>query len=94
MTGTRVPRNHSQPVSRLDVRWRRVTTSQEIPNSVRPASVQAVATLMRRTGHKRLVMAGGCALNSVANGRMISEGYVDQAYFQPAASESSRIMGS
>ncbi|MBN1654970.1 MAG: carbamoyltransferase [Deltaproteobacteria bacterium] len=66
------------------------------------ASVQAryeevfldmVAALVKKTGRRDIVMAGGCALNSVANGRMISEGYVDNAYFQPAASDDGTAIG-
>jgi carbamoyltransferase len=66
------------------------------------ASVQAryeevfldmIAALVKKTGQRNIVMAGGCALNSVANGRMITEGYVDNAYFQPAASDDGTAMG-
>jgi carbamoyltransferase len=49
--------------------------------------------LVRRTKLRDIVLAGGCALNSVANGRMISEGYVDRAYFQPAASDDGTALG-
>ena len=38
-------------------------------------------------------MAGGCALNSVANGRMITENLVEQAYFQPAAGDAGTSLG-
>jgi carbamoyltransferase len=40
-----------------------------------------------------VVMAGGCILNSVANGRMITEGLVDKAYFHPAASDDGTAAG-
>ena len=52
-----------------------------------------VAAIVKKTGRRDIVMAGGCALNSVANGRMITEGYVDRAYFQPAASDDGTAMG-
>ncbi len=52
-----------------------------------------VAALVRKTKLRDIVMAGGCALNSVANGRMITEGYVDRAYFQPAASDDGTAVG-
>lgn len=52
-----------------------------------------VSALVRKTGLRDIVMAGGCALNSVANGRMITEGYVDRAYFQPAASDDGTAIG-
>ncbi|MCL2449472.1 MAG: carbamoyltransferase, partial [Polyangiaceae bacterium] len=49
----------------------------------------AVAT----TGTRNVVMGGGCVLNSVANGRMITEGFVDRAYFHPAASDDGTAAG-
>jgi len=45
------------------------------------------------TGIRDVVMAGGCVLNSVANGRMITEGVVDRAYFHPAASDDGTAAG-
>jgi carbamoyltransferase len=44
-------------------------------------------------GIRDVVMAGGCVLNSVANGRMITEGAVDRAYFHPAASDDGTAAG-
>jgi carbamoyltransferase len=55
--------------------------------------LDVVSGLVGKTGLRDIVMAGGCALNSVANGRMITEGYVDRAYFQPAASDDGTAIG-
>lgn len=55
--------------------------------------LELVRDLVARTGERDVVMAGGCALNSVANGRMVSEGYVDRAYFHPAAGDDGTAMG-
>jgi len=44
-------------------------------------------------GSRDVAMAGGCVLNSVANGRMITEGFVDRAYFHPAASDDGTAAG-
>lgn len=52
-----------------------------------------VHALMKKSDDRNIVMAGGCALNSVANGRMLREGYVDRAYFQPAASDDGTALG-
>lgn len=49
----------------------------------------AVSTI----GYRDVAMAGGCTLNSVANGRMITEGLVDRAYFHPAASDDGTAAG-
>jgi len=55
--------------------------------------LDTVMSLVQRTGIRNIVMAGGCALNSVANGRMMTEGYADAAYFQPAAADDGTAAG-
>jgi carbamoyltransferase len=47
----------------------------------------------RLTGSKNLVMAGGVALNSVANGRVMREGPFDNVFVQPAAGDSGGAIG-
>jgi carbamoyltransferase len=46
-----------------------------------------------RSGSKNLVMAGGVALNSVANGRIIRETPFENVYIQPAAGDSGGALG-
>jgi len=66
------------------------------------ASIQAVAEevilraarhLHRRTGMKNLVLAGGVALNCVANGRILREGPFDDIWIQPAAGDAGGALG-
>jgi len=66
------------------------------------ASVQAVTEdamlkmaryAYRETGSKNLVMAGGVALNSVANGRIVRETPFENVYIQPAAGDSGSALG-
>jgi len=45
------------------------------------------------TGAKNLVMAGGVALNCVANGRVLCEGPFDQVWIQPAAGDAGGALG-
>ncbi len=47
----------------------------------------------RQTGSKNLVMAGGVALNSVANGRIMREGPFENVFIQPAAGDSGGALG-
>lgn len=47
----------------------------------------------RETGCKNLVMAGGVALNSVANGRILRETPFENMYIQPAAGDSGGALG-
>ena len=66
------------------------------------ASIQTVTEEMmlkmahyayERTGLKRLCMAGGVALNSVANGRILRETPFEDVYIQPAAGDSGGALG-
>ena len=45
------------------------------------------------TGSRNLVMAGGVALNCVANGRVLREGPFDEVWIQPAAGDAGGALG-
>jgi carbamoyltransferase len=47
----------------------------------------------RKSGSKRLCMAGGVALNSKANGRVLNETPFEQLFIQPAAGDSGGALG-
>jgi carbamoyltransferase len=47
----------------------------------------------QQTGSRNLVMAGGVALNSVANGRVMNEGPFENVFIQPAAGDSGGAIG-
>jgi carbamoyltransferase len=66
------------------------------------ASIQAVTeeVLLRigrhvraHTGMRQLVLAGGVALNCVANGRLLREGEFDDLWIQPAAGDAGGALG-
>jgi carbamoyltransferase len=66
------------------------------------ASIQAVTEdvvlrlgedLHRRTGLRHLVLAGGVALNCVANGRLLREGPFEDIWIQPAAGDAGGSLG-
>jgi carbamoyltransferase len=46
-----------------------------------------------RTGQRNLVLAGGVALNCVANGRLLREGPFDEIWIQPAAGDAGGALG-
>jgi carbamoyltransferase len=58
---------------------------------------QAMMTLARaavaQTGCRNLCLAGGVALNSKANGKILSSGMVDRIFVQPAASDDGVCLG-
>ena len=49
--------------------------------------------LYDRTGLPNLCLAGGVALNSVANGRIAREGHFERVFIQPAAGDSGGALG-
>ena len=66
------------------------------------ASVQAVTEeivlrmgrhVHRETGQSKLCLAGGVALNCVANGRLLREGPFDELWIQPAAGDAGGALG-
>jgi carbamoyltransferase len=66
------------------------------------ASVQAVTeecvlrlarTAVRETGLRELCLAGGVALNCVANGKLLRSGIVDSLWVQPAAGDAGGALG-
>jgi carbamoyltransferase len=50
-------------------------------------------TLHKETGEKNLCLAGGVALNCVANGRLLREGPYDNIWIQPAAGDAGGALG-
>lgn len=52
-----------------------------------------VRALHRETGEKNLCMAGGVALNCVANGRILREGPFENIWIQPAAGDAGGALG-
>ena len=55
--------------------------------------LKAANHLYRETGLKRLCMAGGVALNCVANGRILRETPFEELFVQPAASDAGGAVG-
>jgi len=66
------------------------------------ASIQAVLdeavlrltrSLAKRTGSRNLCLAGGVALNCVANGKVLRDGHFDNIWIQPAAGDAGGAVG-
>jgi carbamoyltransferase len=66
------------------------------------ASIQALTedvvlklahSIARETGEKNLCLAGGVALNCVANGKLLRKKYYDRLWLQPAAGDAGGALG-
>ncbi|MGA8761913.1 MAG: carbamoyltransferase N-terminal domain-containing protein, partial [Candidatus Sulfotelmatobacter sp.] len=55
--------------------------------------LQLVCTARKLTGCKYLVLAGGVALNCVANGKVLKAGIFDDLWIQPAAGDAGGAVG-
>ena len=66
------------------------TSLQELTEEVLARKLER---LRERTGATAFCIAGGVALNSKANGRMVESGVVDRLWVQPAANDAGAALG-
>ncbi|MCI0390239.1 MAG: carbamoyltransferase [Acidobacteria bacterium] len=80
-----------EPESKLTQREMDLARSiQEITEEV---VLKMTRFIQRETGMKRLCLAGGVALNCVANGLVLREGLFDDIWIQPAAGDAGGAVG-
>ena len=69
----------------------------ELAASVQSVTEEVVIKLAKsvrqETGQKNLCLAGGVALNCVANGKLLKQGIFDQIWIQPAAGDAGGAIG-
>ena len=80
-----------RPESQLEQRHMDLAAS--IQNVTEEAMLRMSREAYRRTGLKNLVLAGGVALNCVANGRILREGPFENVWIQPAAGDAGGALG-
>jgi carbamoyltransferase len=96
MTNERFARLFGHPVRPLDgapmeqFHWDMAASIQKVTEEIVLAMVR---DLHRRTGLPNLCMAGGVALNCVANGRIVREGPFENLWVQPAAGDAGGALG-
>jgi carbamoyltransferase len=82
---------HRLPETDIDARHKNLAFA------VQDMCEQAMLTLARaavaKTGCRNLCLAGGVALNSKANGKILASGIVDRIFVQPAASDDGVCLG-
>jgi carbamoyltransferase len=80
-----------EPESRITRR------EMDLAASIQVVTEEAILALCRHarelTGERHLVLAGGVALNCVANGRLLREGPFDGIWIQPAAGDAGGALG-
>ncbi|MDJ0786645.1 MAG: carbamoyltransferase [Myxococcota bacterium] len=73
-----------------DFHWDVAASVQKVTEEI---MLRIVRDLHARTGMKNLCMAGGVALNCVANGRIVREGPFENLWVQPAAGDAGGALG-
>jgi len=63
---------------------------QEVTEEV---MLRLARTAQERTGESKLCLAGGVALNCVANGKIVDSGIFDEVWIQPAAGDAGGALG-
>src|SRR5690606_8810258 len=80
-----------RPEERLEQRH------MDLAASIQAATEEAVLrlgrALARETGQRRLCLAGGVALNCVANGKLLRDGAFEEIWVQPAAGDAGGALG-
>ncbi len=70
---------------------------KDLAASVQQATEDAIFALVREgirlTGSRRLCLAGGVAMNSKANGKLLASGLIDDIFIQPAATDDGTAIG-
>jgi len=82
------PRKPESPVTQ-----REKDLARSIQAVIEEVLLRLARTLHEETGNTKLCMAGGVALNCVANGRLRSEGPFDGIWVQPAAGDAGGAIG-
>ena len=83
------PRPPETPIRELDMDL--AASIQQVTEEI---VLRASRHVHERTGLKHLCLAGGVALNCVANGRVLREGPFDDIWIQPAAGDAGGALGS
>jgi len=80
-----------EPESDIDARHKNIAYS--VQDACEKAMMNVVHMAIEKTRCRNLCLAGGVALNSKANGKILASGLVDQMFVQPAASDDGVALG-
>ena len=95
MTGERFASLFDGPARRPEspITRREMELAASVQKVTEEIMLKTARHLRAITGEKNLVMAGGVALNCVANGKLVAEGIFDQVWIQPAAGDAGGSLG-
>ena len=76
-----------------EITQREMDIAASIQKVTEEIMLRCARTVHQKTGMTHLVMAGGVALNCVANGRILREGPFEDVWIQPAAGDAGGALG-
>ena len=82
------PRKPGSPISQRDM-----DLARSVQEVVEEVMLRMVRHVREQTGERYLCLAGGVALNCVANGRILRSGMFDDIWIQPAAGDAGGALG-
>ncbi|MFM7620124.1 MAG: carbamoyltransferase [Alphaproteobacteria bacterium] len=84
----RSPRNSEAQLTQFEM-----DLARSIQDVTEEVVIKLARTAQKLTGSKNLVMAGGVALNCVANGKLLQEKIFDNIWVQPASGDAGGALG-
>ncbi len=83
------PRNPEEPITQfyMDIAASIQSVTEEVV-------IKIATNLQKQTGQDKLCLAGGVALNCVANGKLLDQSGFDHIWIQPASGDSGSAVGS
>jgi len=76
-----------------DLRQRDMDLARSVQDVTEEVMLRMARHVQKETGTKYLCLAGGCALNCVANGKILRSGIFDDIWIQPAAGDAGGALG-
>jgi carbamoyltransferase len=95
MTNAKFDRLFGGPARQPEV-WltrREMDLAASIQSVTEEVMLRLTRSLSRETGQKNLCLAGGVALNCVANGKILAAGHFDRIWIQPASGDAGGALG-
>jgi carbamoyltransferase len=95
MTNSRFEKLFGGPARKLDspITRREMDLAASVQHVTEEIVLKLVAHVTKLTGNKKVAMAGGVALNCVANGRVLRESGLEGLFVQPAAGDAGGALG-
>jgi len=76
-----------------EISQREMDMARSVQDAVEEVVMRMARTARKETGAKNLCLAGGVALNCVANGKVLRSGIFDEIWVQPAAGDAGGALG-